>query len=68
MAHHRTGSRAVSDVAPVESWRRTLDDVCRDHTKQVIAAVNGNLTEAAKILGIDRRTLARKGYRKRTRA
>lgn len=39
---------------------RSLEDVERDHIKQVVAGVLGNKSHAARILGIDRRTLYRK--------
>lgn len=55
----------MTEGAPVtpEPWRRTLDEVKRAHIEEVLARVRGNRTEAAKILGIDRRTLYRFGYR-----
>lgn len=39
---------------------RTLEEVERDYIKQVLLSVNGNITKAAKILGIDRKTLRNK--------
>jgi two-component system response regulator HydG len=38
----------------------TLEEVERRHVLKVLRACNGSRTEAAKILGIDRKTLARK--------
>lgn len=38
---------------------KTLQELERDHIKQVFSTV-GNKTKAAKLLGIDRRTLYRK--------
>nr|WP_041722056.1 sigma-54 dependent transcriptional regulator [Maridesulfovibrio salexigens] len=39
---------------------RTLEEVERDHIEKVMLATNGNKTQAAKILGIDRVSLWRK--------
>ena len=39
--------------------RQTLDDVARAHVKAVLAACHGNRTNAARVLGVDRKTLAR---------
>ncbi len=39
---------------------RTLADVEAEHIKNVLASVGGNKTQAAKILGIDRKTLRQK--------
>ena len=38
----------------------TLEEVERRHVLKVLRACNGSRTEAARILGIDRKTLARK--------
>ena len=38
----------------------TLDEINQRYVRQVLAAVGCNMTRAAKILGIDRRTLYRK--------
>jgi two-component system response regulator HydG len=38
----------------------TLEEVERRHVLKVLRACNGNRLEAARILGIDRKTLARK--------
>jgi dTMP kinase len=45
------------DLAP--ELRRTVDDVARDHVAMVLDACHGNRTSAARILGIDRKTLTR---------
>jgi len=42
------------------SLHRTLDEVEKEHIKNVLASVGGNKTQAAKILGIDRKTLRQK--------
>ncbi|MBW2589319.1 MAG: sigma-54-dependent Fis family transcriptional regulator, partial [Deltaproteobacteria bacterium] len=39
---------------------RTLADVEIEHIRHVLASVNGNKTKAAKVLGIDRKTLREK--------
>jgi dTMP kinase len=45
-------------LAPEE--RRTLDEVARLHVQAVLGACNNNQTNAARVLGIDRKTLARR--------
>ncbi|MDP4221293.1 MAG: sigma-54 dependent transcriptional regulator [Bacteroidota bacterium] len=49
-AHHPS-SNGVYD------WKRTLAEVQQTHIEQVLKAVGGNRTEAAKILGISKPTL-----------
>ncbi|HET9135640.1 MAG TPA: sigma-54 dependent transcriptional regulator, partial [Candidatus Kapabacteria bacterium] len=39
------------------NWNRTLSDVEQEHIERVLKAVDGNRTEAAKILGISKPTL-----------
>lgn len=39
---------------------KTLDEVVKEHIKNVLASVNGNKSKAASILGIDRKTLREK--------
>jgi dTMP kinase len=39
--------------------RLTLDEVARAHVRTVLAACRGNRTNAARVLGVDRKTLAR---------
>ena len=41
-------------------FTRTLSEVESDYIRNVVASVNGNKTKAAKILGIDRKTLREK--------
>lgn len=43
---------------PVEML--TLEEVERRHVLRVLKACNGNRTDAAKVLGLDRKTLYRK--------
>ena len=38
-------------------WNRSLAEVEAEHVRRVVAAVDGNKTRAAEILGIDRKTL-----------
>lgn len=40
--------------------QRTLDEVEKEHIRNVLVSVNGNKTRAAEILGIDRKTLREK--------
>lgn len=44
-------------VAMNADWRRTLEEVEREHMLRVLKAVNGNRTEAARVLGISKQTL-----------
>ncbi len=48
------------------SLNRTLAEVERDYIRQVFDNVGGNITKAAKILGIDRKTLRSKLHYKET--
>jgi DNA-binding protein Fis len=41
-------------------FHRTLAEVEEEYIRNVLASVNGNKTRAAKILGIDRKTLREK--------
>jgi dTMP kinase len=43
--------------------RRTLDEVARAHVRSVLVSCRGNQTNAARALGVDRKTLARKMQR-----
>ena len=57
--------RRVVERAPAASQSEpggipSLDQVERQHIKRVLAAANGNKTLAARILGVDRKTLHRK--------
>ncbi len=47
---------------PEEAATQTLESVERRHIEQVLALTQGNKSAAAKVLGLDRRTLARKGF------
>jgi DNA-binding NtrC family response regulator len=46
--------------AHTPSLTKTLKELERDYIRQVLASVDGNKTEAARILGIDRKTLREK--------
>lgn len=48
---HRMSANGIYD------WKRTLADVEQEHIQNVLKAVGGNRTEAAKILGISKPTL-----------
>ena len=48
-----------SDDLPPE-LARTLDEVEREHVLAVLQACEGRRTEAARILGLDRKTLRRR--------
>ncbi|NIM17006.1 MAG: response regulator [Candidatus Aminicenantes bacterium] len=49
-----------SSISPRPILNRTLAEVEAEHIRSVLASVNGNKTQAAKILGIDRKTLREK--------
>jgi two-component system response regulator HydG len=51
-------SKIIIDASPTEHI--TLDEMERRYVRRVLTAVNGNKTHAAKILGIDRRSLYRR--------
>ena len=53
----RRPARLPIAIDPAE--RLTLDEVSRAHTLVVLAACHGNRTNAARVLGVDRKTLAR---------
>lgn len=47
----------ATTVAVNADWRRTLEEVEIEHMLRVLRAVNGNRTEAARVLGISKQTL-----------
>jgi DNA-binding NtrC family response regulator len=49
-----------SSTTPGQELNRTLAEVEAEHIRYVLAGVSGNKTQAAKILGIDRKTLREK--------
>jgi two-component system response regulator HydG len=61
---HETGRIMMAD-APNDDLP-TLDELERRYISQVLKLVNGNKTHAAKVLGVDRRTLYRKLERMET--
>jgi len=58
IVHARTGSRD-SQGRSVEIKRATLDETIQEYVLQVLEEVGGNKTEAARVLGVPRRTLYR---------
>ena len=54
----KPGQLMVASASPAELL--TLDQVERRYVRHVLAATNGNKTHAAKVLGIDRRSLYRR--------
>jgi two-component system response regulator AtoC len=50
-------SQSSGPVVMNADWRRTLEEVEREHMIRVLKAVNGNRTEAARVLGISKQTL-----------
>jgi two-component system response regulator HydG len=48
------------EIATVPDQLITLDEMERRYVRQVLASVNGNKTHAARVLGIDRRSLYRR--------
>ena len=56
-----TGEQTLARMFDEAAARRmSLDEVEREYLRVVLAGVNGNKTEAAAILGVDRKTLYRK--------
>ncbi len=58
VVEHQATRLEVSTATPEELL--TLDEVNHRYVRQVLAAVGGNKTRAAKILGIDRRSIYRR--------
>jgi DNA-binding NtrC family response regulator len=58
LTEQRPGQLVISTASPADLL--TLDQVERRYVRQVLAATNGNKTHAAKVLGIDRRSLYRR--------
>ena len=55
---HQSAKIVITTASPSELI--TLDEMERRYVRQVLAAVGGNKTHAARILGLDRRTLYRR--------
>lgn len=54
------GPMRTAPPRPPRSDARTLQEVEREHVRHVLDSVDGNRTQAARILGIDRKTLRKK--------
>lgn len=71
MDGEHSGPLAALPVAPLElrspEKLETLETVIQRHIQAVLAFAGGNKSRAARILGIDRRTLYRKLGRGKTR-
>lgn len=52
--------RLVAESAPEESLQLTLAEVEKRHIQRVLASTGGNKTRAARVLGIDTKTLYNK--------
>lgn len=63
-AHLPQGLRAAAEQCARENRRPTLAQVEADYIREVLAATNGNKTEAARILGISRKNLYERLARK----
>ncbi len=61
---HRSTRLEISTASPAELL--TLDEMQHRYVRQVLAAVGGNKTQAAQILGIDRRSIYRRLEAQRT--
>jgi transcriptional regulator of acetoin/glycerol metabolism len=57
MRRKRRRMRLPIEVTP--DLNRTLDEVMRTHTLAVLTACHGNMMYAARVLGIDRKTISR---------
>jgi len=51
---------AKKDLPSPEAQVLTLEEIERRHVLRVLAACGGNRSDAAKVLGVDRKTLYRK--------
>jgi DNA-binding NtrC family response regulator len=52
--------RLVAESAPEEALQLTLAEVEKRHIQRVLASTGGNKTRAARVLGIDTKTLYNK--------
>lgn len=55
---HSPSRMVIDTTSPLEMT--TLDEMTRRYVRQVLAATSGNKTHAARVLGIDRRSLYRR--------
>ena len=55
--------RAATTAPPADEGRQVdLDTIAERHIQRVLREVGGNKSAAAKILGVNRRTLLRRGF------
>ncbi len=66
VVEHKSTRLEISTASPAELL--TLDEMQHRYVRQVLAAVGGNKTQAAQILGIDRRSIYRRLEASRTPA
>jgi two-component system response regulator AtoC len=64
---HHAGTPITDAPAPKPAGERPLREVEREHVLKTLEAVHGNKTAAARILGLDRKTLYRKLVQYRVR-
>jgi two-component system response regulator HydG len=55
---HSASKMVIDTTSPLEMT--TIDEMTRRYVRQVLAATSGNKTHAARVLGIDRRSLYRR--------
>jgi transcriptional regulator with PAS, ATPase and Fis domain len=55
---HNASKMVIDSTSPLEMI--TIDEIARRYVRQVLAATSGNKTHAARVLGIDRRSLYRR--------
>jgi two-component system, NtrC family, response regulator AtoC len=58
LSEHTTSTMVIASASPLELI--TIEEMTRRYVRQVMAASGGNKTHAARILGIDRRSLYRR--------
>jgi DNA-binding NtrC family response regulator len=58
LTEHAASTMVISTASPLEL--STIDEMTRRYVRQVMTATHGNKTHAARVLGIDRRSLYRR--------